>query len=133
MKWKLIPRYLLLFTWGSLAFLFLCNALYIFSNYFFEWRPDKISLFFPPTLMLSGDSLLFSILGAVLFIGLYRCSSWLFRAYWVSLFITMLWLLTAIHPSAKDIPSIFGLGAILSIFGVFIYLKRKWFGYESAT
>lgn len=133
MKWKLLPRYLLLTIWGSLAIFFLFNAVFIFCNYFFAWRPDKISVYLPFTLMLSGYSLLFGLIGVVLFVGLVRCRCWLFNAYWVSLFITILWMLTAIHPSIKDIPSILGLCSVMAIIGVFIYRKRKWFGFEAAT
>jgi len=130
---RLLPRYLLLLIWGGLAVFFLYVALFTFFNYFFEWRPDKISGTLLVTLMISGNQALFGLLGTVLFVALAKRCKWIFCAYWASFAITMLWLVFVISPSSKDIPGIFGCGAFLTIIGVIIQWKRKWLGFSSGT
>jgi len=133
MHLRFLPRYLLLLVWGGLALFFLSGALFVFFNYFFVWRPDKISMTLRGTLVIAGYQLLFGILGSALFVGLVRRRKWLFCAYWTSLFLVMMWLLTAISPSVKDIPSIIGCGGVLAIIGIIIQRKREWFGFQSTT
>jgi hypothetical protein len=127
---RVFPRYILLFVWGCLAFLFLSNALFILFNHFFLWRPDKLSASLPATLVISGNSFLFGGICAVLFAGLARCRTWLFPTYWVSLTVTLLWMLTVTYPSAKDIPIIFGFTLLLAIIGIIIHRKREWLGFK---
>ena len=82
---------------------------------------------------MTSHSLLFSILGTILFVGLAWCRQWLFTAYWVSWGVTLVWMLTALTTSTSDLPEIFGLAVILAFLGIFLQRKRNWFGYGAAT